>query len=84
MSELTNPKVRLDPNLYTRNRNRIPLKELARYGDQWVAWSLDGTRVVAHHEDPLALCRHLNDLGFACDDVVLEWIPPDGEVDILL
>jgi hypothetical protein len=34
---------------------RFPLDELAKYFGQWVAWSPDGTRVVASSTDPDAL-----------------------------
>jgi hypothetical protein len=40
---------------YLENRPRFPLDELAKYFGQWVAWSPDGTRVVASSTDPDAL-----------------------------
>ncbi len=35
---------------YHQNRNRIPQEELARYRGQYVAFSLDGTRILAGGE----------------------------------
>ena len=37
---------------YLANRTMFPLEELAKYSGQWVAWSPDGTRIVAHATEP--------------------------------
>ena len=33
-------------SVYADNRARFPLEELRKYADQWVAFSLDGSRVL--------------------------------------
>jgi hypothetical protein len=37
---------------YLENRPRFPLDELAKYMGSWVAWSPDGTRIVASSNNP--------------------------------
>jgi hypothetical protein len=73
-----------DHETYVKNRSRHSLDELARYGDQWVAWSADGTTVVAHHKDPLEVTAMVLAAGVDSEEVHLEWIPPDSEVDVYL
>jgi hypothetical protein len=36
---------------FLENRPKYPLDELLRYAGRWIAWSPDGTRVVASAED---------------------------------
>jgi hypothetical protein len=40
---------------HIENRNRFPAEELEKYRGQWIGWSLDGTRIIAHSHDPDAL-----------------------------
>ena len=77
-------KIRHDPEGCRKNREQHSLEELAQYGDQWVAWSADGCRVVTHHEDPLRTTEMVEATGPSMEDVVMEWIPPGGEVETLL
>ena len=84
MSKTTTNNGRPDRGVYVKNRSAFPLEELAKYGDQWVAWSLDGANILAHHEDLLAVGRLLDAAGVGHEDVSFEWIPPGGEVDTLL
>lgn len=84
MSGKTNAKVLPDHDAYVKNRSSHTLDELARYGDQWVAWSGDGKRIVAHHRDPVELAAMVTAAGIDSEEVHLEWIPPGGEVDTFL
>jgi hypothetical protein len=68
-----------DPNVYRQNRNRRTLDELLPYQDQWVVWSADGTRMVAHHADPMIATGEVLARGIDPEDVVVEYIPPLGE-----
>ena len=46
-----------------------------------VAWSLDGTRIVASGDDPRAVCAAVQKAGVKSDEVVLGYVPfPDEAV----
>lgn len=45
----------MDMREYLKNRVAFPLDELAKHRGEWVAWSPDGTRLVATSRDPDAL-----------------------------
>jgi hypothetical protein len=40
-----------DGGLYNENRNKFPEEQLEPYAGQWVAFSLDGTRILAAGKD---------------------------------
>lgn len=83
MSEKTKAKPRFDPEVYRRNRDSVSLDELARFGGQWVAWCLDGTRIVAHHCDANEMAGQLRAAGISSEEVVVEYLP-EGEADSYL
>jgi hypothetical protein len=41
----------MNPKVYRENRARFPLAELKSYHGQWVAFSLDGRRIIASNQD---------------------------------
>jgi hypothetical protein len=84
MGEKTTDKQRPDRDTYVKNRCSWLPEQLAPYGEQWVAWSSDASRIVAHHEDLLETVRMVEASGISREDVNFEWIPPGGEVDSLL
>jgi hypothetical protein len=59
---------------HVKNRNAFPVEELEKYERQHVAWSLDGTRILAGHEDPFQLNAILEAAGYRSDDYVLSFI----------
>ncbi|HEY7156052.1 MAG TPA: hypothetical protein VH575_18960 [Gemmataceae bacterium] len=77
-------KPRLDHDVYRENRSKFMPADLLPYAEEWVAWNLDASRIVAHHRDALELWRMLDEAGIDSESVNLEWIPPGGEVDCLL
>jgi hypothetical protein len=42
----------MDTQRFLTNRSWFPLEELARYAGQYIAWSPDGTEVLASDADP--------------------------------
>lgn len=45
----------IDINEFRRNQSRVPLTELEKYNEKYVAWSADGSRILAADADPLRL-----------------------------
>lgn len=62
-----------DPE-FDRNRARVPLSELQRWADRHVAWSWDGTRIVAGAETHSALLDELHRLGIETSTVVFGYV----------
>jgi hypothetical protein len=60
---------------YLKNRLAFPLDELAKHRDEWVAWSPDGTRLVATSRDPDALDDLIRAAGEAPENCAIEGIP---------
>jgi hypothetical protein len=77
-------KPRLDHDIYRENRYRFLPQDLLPYAEEWVAWNLDGSSIVANHPDLLEVKRMLGKAGVNSEDVNLEWIPPGGEIESLL
>ena len=61
---------------FFENRRNFPLDELMKYEDQHIAWSWDGTRIVASAPDEEELYRKLREGGFDLSRVVLSYVPP--------
>jgi hypothetical protein len=60
---------------YRANRAAVPPAELAKYRGQWVAFSLDGRRLLAGAENLERLEDELATLGEDPQQVILERIP---------
>jgi hypothetical protein len=60
---------------YLKNRVAFPLEELARHRGEWVAWSPDGTRLVAASRDLDRLDDTIRAAGEDPEDCPIEGIP---------
>ena len=58
------------------NRNNFPAVELAKYENQWVAWTRDRKRIVAGADDLDQLEVAVKAAGMDLGDTVLELILP--------
>ena len=65
----------MDMRLYLKNRVAFPLVELAKHRGEWVAFSPDGTRLVASSPDPNALDGMIRAAGENPEDCPIEGIP---------
>ena len=66
------------PEEHYRSRAQFPQAELAKFYGKEVAWSLDGTRIVASGDDPRQVCAAVQHAGLKSDEVVLSYVPfPD-------
>ena len=64
---------------YRTNRAQFPRDELAKHSGQWVAFSLDGRRVVAGDEELERLGERLRARGVDLQQVVFEYVPRPGD-----
>jgi hypothetical protein len=70
----------MDMHQFLENRRRFPPGELARYAGKYVAWSPDGTRIVASDEDLQRVAAAVVAEGFDPGEVVLSSVPLPDEV----
>jgi hypothetical protein len=67
---------------YENNRVKFPLEELRKYAGQWVAFSMDGRRILASAETIPDLEKQLTATGEDPQNVALERIEvEDGRLD---
>jgi hypothetical protein len=75
MSETARDGVWVNSNLFTENRNRFPAEEYLRYSGQVIAWSVDGTRILASGKDELEVAGKLKQAGIDISRVVFDNVP---------
>lgn len=68
----------IDTKTYRQNREKFSVDELRPYEGQWVAFSLDGSRVIAAADDLDALDQLVEEAGERPDEVALERIVLDA------
>ena len=61
-------------NVFQTNRARISLDELKQYDGQWVAFSIDGRRILAGAADLIELDQQLVAAGIDPEKAAFEWI----------
>ena len=62
---------------FVKNRNAFPADELSRYAGQHVAWSPDGTLILAVDADPMKVITAVKALGYDPAETPIEDIPSD-------
>lgn len=70
----------MDVQLFQTNRQRFPPDELAKYAGKYVAWSPDGTRILACNEDELRLADAIRAAGHNSADVLIAFVPAEDEI----
>jgi hypothetical protein len=64
----------LGPEFF-ENRHKYPIDELVKYEDQHIAWSWDGTRILANASTEEELGRKLGAAGIDPSRVVFDYAP---------
>lgn len=65
-----------DAATYIQNRRAFPLDELEKYAGQWVAWTLDGSHIIASSgQSEEALIVLLRSMGKDPLQFVFDYIP---------
>jgi hypothetical protein len=70
----------IDINEFRRNQSRYPRAELEKYNGQYVAWSPDGTFILAGDPDPLRLDALLRATGHDPGEILVTRVAIPEEV----
>ena len=70
----------MDMQQFLKNRIAFPPEELARFAGKYVAWSPDGTQILASDDDPLRLVSTVTALGYDSAEVLIASVPDPDEV----
>jgi hypothetical protein len=67
-----------DLRFFEENQRKYPPEQLLPYAGLFVAWSPDGTRILASGEDRATLKKNLQAAGIQSSQVVFDFVdPPD-------
>ena len=77
-----NQKAESEATEYEENRSHFTVEQLLPYEGQWVAFSLDGQRIVAAAPDLLELDRRIREAGEDPQNVGLECVHFADYVDV--
>jgi hypothetical protein len=83
MSTENKKDVWVDGNLFNENVSKIPFEEISKYAGKYVAYTLDGTRIVMADDDEAELCDRLEAAGIDISQVVFSYVQP-LDVDSIL
>jgi hypothetical protein len=72
--------IMIEINEFRRNQSRFPREELAKYNGQYVAWSDDGTLILAAHADPARLDAMLIAAGYDPGEILVNRVAVPEEV----
>lgn len=70
----------MDVKRFQENRQRFAPEELAKYAGRYVAWSPDGTSILASHTDELQLARAIQTAGYNSAEVLIAFVPAEDEI----
>jgi hypothetical protein len=73
----------MDMAQYLTNRHQFPPDELARYAGRYVAWSPDGTQIVASDEDPERVVDAVRVRGLDPGDTAINYVPLRDETLVI-
>jgi len=74
--------VPFDVKTFLKNSNQFPVEELAKYEGKWIAWSPDGTRIVASTTDHEAILDLIQEAGENPSLCLVDYIPEANHADM--
>jgi hypothetical protein len=81
MTESRKPIPEIDPSFFENQRN-FPPEELEKYAGQFIAWSLDGSRILAGADDRQLLDQQLRATGIDPAYVVHDYADPPDQAQL--
>ena len=66
--------------VFLQNRGQVAPAELEKYAGKYVAWSPDGTQILAADDEPLKVVAALKAAGYDPADCVLSSLPAPEEL----
>lgn len=69
----------MDMFTFQQNRVQFPPEKLVEYVGHYVAWSPDGTHILADHSDQVALEKIIQEAGYNPSDIVISFVPNPDE-----
>jgi hypothetical protein len=70
----------VDLQRFQKNRQQFPAEQLATYAGKYVAWSPDGTHILASDENELRLANAIRDAGHDSAEILIAFVPPGDEI----
>ena len=70
----------MDMQQLLRNRHQFPPEELARHIGQYVAFSPDGTRIIASDEDLVRLDAKVKEAGYDPAETLVSALPAEDVI----
>ncbi len=58
----------------------VPARGTARYGGKYVAWSPDGTKIIASDDDQIRLDGTIRELGYDPAEILVSSVPYPDEI----
>jgi hypothetical protein len=70
----------IEINEFRRNQSRVPREELEKFNGQYVAWSPDGTRILAAHAEMAQVDSMIVAAGFDPGEILVTRIAIPEEI----
>ena len=70
----------MEMQIWLKNRQKFPPQELLKYAGKYVAWSPDGSRIIASDEDEERLDQAMKAAGHDPGEVLVSFVPSPDEV----
>jgi hypothetical protein len=80
IATVTQGRPTVNGQLFQKNRAQFPPEELAKYAGKYVAWSPEGSSILACHEDELQLAKAIEADGRNSAEILIAFVPAEDEV----